>query len=57
MSNPLGAAAEPGAGHGGGRGLGGVRERVTVLGGGMDAGPDGTGHWRMEVTLPLRTLS
>jgi signal transduction histidine kinase len=57
MSNPLGPGGKPGDGHGGGRGLGGVRERVTVLGGAMEAGPDGTGRWRLEVTLPLRTLS
>ncbi|WP_034483373.1 sensor histidine kinase [Actinomadura oligospora] len=37
---------------GGGRGLGGIRERVTVLRGDMAAGPAG-GEWRMEVSLPL----
>ncbi|MCP2338580.1 sensor histidine kinase [Actinomadura rupiterrae] len=37
---------------GGGRGLGGIRERVTVLRGDMAAGPD-EGEWRMEVSLPL----
>ncbi|GAA3983662.1 histidine kinase [Actinomadura viridis] len=55
MSNPLGA--RPAGHHGGGRGLGGVRERVTVLGGRMTAGPDGDGRWRLAVSLPLRPAS
>ncbi|WUH96576.1 histidine kinase [Spirillospora sp. NBC_00431] len=54
MSNPLGAPGGAGADHGGGRGLGGVRERVTVLRGEMTAGPDGD-HWRFHVSLPLRS--
>ncbi|WP_285694744.1 histidine kinase [Actinomadura sp. NBRC 104412] len=53
MSNPLGSAGDRAGRTGGGRGLRGVRERVTVLGGVMDAGPDGAGRWRLEVTLPL----
>ncbi|XVQ13555.1 sensor histidine kinase [Spirillospora sp. CA-255316] len=53
MTNPL-AGAAPAGHHGGGRGLGGVRERVTVLGGAMDAGPGADGDWRLEVALPLR---
>ncbi|GAB3799559.1 sensor histidine kinase [Micromonospora zhanjiangensis] len=36
----------------GGRGLPGMRERVTLLGGSMSAGPDGT-TWRVAVRLPL----
>ncbi|GGV04674.1 histidine kinase [Actinomadura cremea] len=56
MSNPLGAARGEGADHGGGRGLGGVRERVTVLRGEMSAGPDG-GRWCFRVSLPLRSGS
>ncbi|MEW2358755.1 histidine kinase [Spirillospora sp. NPDC029432] len=55
MSNPLGA--RPAGHHGGGRGLGGVRERVIVLGGAMTAGPDGDAHWRLDVSLPLRVAS
>jgi signal transduction histidine kinase len=55
MSNPLGAS--PAGHHSGGRGLGGVRERVIVLGGTMTAGPDGEGRWRLDVTLPLRAAS
>ncbi|MFD0904333.1 sensor histidine kinase [Actinomadura sediminis] len=56
MSNPLGAARGAGADHGGGRGLGGVRERVTVLRGEMSAGPDGE-RWCFRVSLPLRSGS
>ncbi|GAA4229800.1 histidine kinase [Actinomadura meridiana] len=70
MSNPLGAPHGDGAGHGGGRGLDGVRERVTALRGEMTAGPvscGGTtphtprngpeeeGRWRFHVSLPLRS--
>ncbi|QKG26376.1 sensor histidine kinase [Actinomadura verrucosospora] len=55
MSNPLGARGA-GARHGGGRGLGGIRERVTVLRGEMTAGPDGD-RWRMHVSLPLGRAS
>ncbi|WP_433138851.1 sensor histidine kinase [Actinomadura nitritigenes] len=55
MSNPLGARGV-GSGHGGGRGLGGIRERVTVLRGEMTAGPDGD-RWRMHVSLPLGRVS
>ncbi|TDD79696.1 hypothetical protein E1293_22680 [Actinomadura darangshiensis] len=54
MSNPLGAQSGAGADHGGGRGLGGVRERVTVLRGEMTAGADGE-CWRFHVSLPLRS--
>ncbi|MFI0368169.1 sensor histidine kinase [Actinomadura sp. 1N219] len=56
MTNPLDMAAGAGADHGGGRGLGGVRERVTVLRGEMTAGPDGD-RWRFHVSLPLRSGS
>ncbi|HXV93425.1 MAG TPA: histidine kinase, partial [Pseudonocardia sp.] len=37
---------------GGGRGLAGMRERVAVLGGVLDAGPDGD-TWRVVARLPL----
>jgi signal transduction histidine kinase len=50
MVNPLGARGD---GHaGGGRGLPGIRERVSVLRGQMSAGP-GDGDWRVSVTIPL----
>ncbi|MBW4700728.1 two-component sensor histidine kinase [Micromonospora sp. RL09-050-HVF-A] len=41
------AAVPPGGGHG----LTGMRERVEVLGGRLDAGPAGTG-WRVRTVLP-----
>ncbi|GAA2425313.1 histidine kinase [Actinomadura vinacea] len=53
MSNPL-AGARPAGHHSGRRGLGGVRERVTALGGTMTAGPGADGDWRLVVALPLR---
>ncbi|MFI9785542.1 sensor histidine kinase [Kitasatospora sp. NPDC051984] len=35
-----------------GYGLIGLRERVTALGGRLDAGPAGTGSWRLSARLP-----
>ncbi len=45
----------PGAGRGGGSGLGlvGMDERVRVHGGDLRAGPDATGHWTVEAVLPI----
>jgi signal transduction histidine kinase len=37
---------------GGGRGLPGVRDRVTALGGAFTAGPEPGGTWRVSVRLP-----
>jgi signal transduction histidine kinase len=55
MSNPLNGAAErPGRRGGGGRGLPGIRERVTVLRGRMSAGTEGD-TWHLRVSLPLRS--
>ena len=42
--------------RGGGRGLAGMRERVSVLGGAMAAGRDG-GDWRVHVRIPLPTTT
>jgi signal transduction histidine kinase len=36
----------------GGTGLTALRERVTAVGGHLEAGPDGAGHWRLRATLP-----
>jgi signal transduction histidine kinase len=39
------------AGHRGGYGLQGMRERVLLLGGVLEAGPSASG-WRVEAKLP-----
>ena len=50
-----GPAARPVAAGGdvGGHGLAGMRERVAVLGGTLDAGPDGAGGFSLHAVLPL----
>lgn len=48
LSNALGS----GGARGGGRGLAGMRERVTVLRGELTAGAD-SGVWRVRASLPL----
>ncbi|MDH2427129.1 histidine kinase [Sphaerisporangium sp. TRM90804] len=48
VANPV---TRPSPRHAGGRGLDGMRERVTLLGGAMTAGPDGD-RWRVSVRLP-----
>ncbi|MGK8557087.1 sensor histidine kinase [Nocardia gipuzkoensis] len=40
--------------EGSGLGLVGMRERVAVLGGSMEAGPDADGAWRVHASIPLR---
>jgi signal transduction histidine kinase len=47
VTNTLGGTTRPG----GGRGVAGMRERVRLLGGRIDVGPDG-GSWRMTARLP-----
>ena len=49
LTNPLVAGA---ARRGGGRGIAGMRERVSVLRGELSAGPDG-GRWRVAARLPV----
>ena len=44
-------AARPLAGSGGGYGLQGIRERVRLLGGQVEAGPAGAG-WRVRAEVP-----
>jgi len=39
---------------GGGYGLVGMEERVTALGGSLDAGPEPDHRWRTTARLPLR---
>jgi len=46
------AAAPPVRPIGGGHGITGMRERVEVLGGMLEAGPHGTG-WRLATVLPV----
>lgn len=50
VTNPLGSGG--GTGSVGGRGLAGMRERVAVLGGRIEAGPD-TRSWRVLASIPL----
>jgi signal transduction histidine kinase len=49
LVNALGDGPGP---NGGGRGVAGMRERVSLLGGRLDVGPDGR-CWRVAARLPL----
>ncbi|MGI5459852.1 sensor histidine kinase [Streptomyces sp. CA-249302] len=43
----------PAAAHGGGFGLVGLKERVTALGGELEAGPRDGGGWRLRARFPV----
>jgi signal transduction histidine kinase len=51
-SAPVLVASGAGA-AGGGHGLVGMRERATMLGGSLDAGPTGDGGFRVAAVLPV----
>ena len=47
----------PGTGGGTGRGILGMRERASTLGGRIDAGPRPEGGWRVRVVLPCTDIT
>ncbi|WFR71032.1 hypothetical protein P9209_16795 [Prescottella defluvii] len=50
-----GAGVGPGVFPTSGHGLPGLAERVRLLHGEIEAGPDGPQHWRLAVRLPVRS--
>ena len=48
-----GPAVPGGSGSGSGHGITGMRERVTLCGGGFSAGPGAGGGFRVSARLPL----
>lgn len=55
ISNPAPTGPGPTAlsSTGGGYGLQGIRERVLLIGGSVEAGPDDRGGWRVEARVPV----
>lgn len=53
LTNPVAGAGPARPPDRGRRGLVGVAERVAALHGQVTAGPDGHGHWRLAVEIPL----
>jgi signal transduction histidine kinase len=54
VANGPAPQSAPLAGHGSGRGLQGLRERLDAHSGQLTAGPSPDGGWRLQVTLPQR---
>ena len=48
---------DPGAGHNGGHGLAGMRERAATVGGTLETGPGSPGGFRVAARLPLRDIT
>ena len=48
---------DPGAGHNGGHGLAGMRERAATVGGTLETGTGSAGGFRVAARLPLRDIT